>query len=49
MNSFELKSEQINVEVSKKPAVKNPELKMKVFQKNFIENRNNLNKNIFKK
>jgi hypothetical protein len=46
---FELKSEQINVDVTKEPAVKNPELKMKVFQKNFIENRNNLNKNIFKK
>ena len=46
---FELKSERVEVGVSKTPAAKNQELKMKVFQKNFIENRNNLNKNIFKK
>jgi predicted RND superfamily exporter protein len=46
---FELKSERVDLDVSKKPAIKNPDLKMKVFQKNFIENRNNLNKNIFKK
>jgi hypothetical protein len=46
---FELKSERVDVDVSKKPAIKIPDLKMKVFQKNFIENRNNLNKNIFKK
>lgn len=46
---FELKSGHVEVGVSKTSAVKNPELKMKVFQKSFIENRNNLNKNIFKK
>lgn len=46
---FELKSERINVGVSDKPSVKNPEMEMKVFQRNFIENRNNLNRTIFKK
>ena len=46
---FKLKSGHVEVGISKTPAVKNPDMKMKVFQKNFIENRNNLNKNIFKK
>jgi len=46
---FELKSERVEIGISKKPAVKTPEMEMKVFQKNFIENRNNLNSTIFKK
>lgn len=46
---FELKSERVDVDVSKKPSTRTPEMEMKVFQKNFIENRNNLNRTIFKK
>ncbi|WP_297085538.1 hypothetical protein [uncultured Draconibacterium sp.] len=46
---FELKSERIQLDIQKKPTVKTPEMEMKVFQKSFIENRNNLNKNIFNK
>lgn len=46
---FELKSERVEVGISKTPVAKNPDLKMKVFEKNFIENRNNLNSTIFKK
>ncbi len=46
---FELKSERVEVGVSKITTVNNPDMKMKVFQKNFIENRNNLNSSIFKK
>ncbi|MCY1721165.1 hypothetical protein OU798_12475 [Prolixibacteraceae bacterium Z1-6] len=45
---FHLKSERIEVDVPKKPSVKDPEMEMKIFQKNFIENRNNLNRTIFK-
>lgn len=46
---FELKSERIELGVPKKPATKNPEMEVKVFQRNFIEDRNNLNKNILRK
>jgi len=45
---FELKTERIEIGVSKKPVIKNSEIQMKIFQKNFIENRNNLNRTIFK-
>ncbi len=46
---FQLKSERVEVELLKKPTVKTPEMEIKIFQKNFIENRNNLNSTIFKK
>uniref|UniRef100_UPI0032176E71 hypothetical protein n=1 Tax=uncultured Draconibacterium sp. TaxID=1573823 RepID=UPI0032176E71 len=46
---FQLKSERIDIGISKKPSVKDPEIEMKILQKNFIENRNNLNRTIFKK
>jgi len=46
---FQLKSERVEVGLLKKPTVKTPEIEMKIFQKNFIENRNNLNSTIFKK
>ncbi len=46
---FELKTERIELEVAKTPSVKNQEMEMKVFQRNFIENKNNLNSTIFKK
>lgn len=46
---FELKSERVKLGPQQKPSVKSPEMEMKVFQKNFIENRNNLNSTIFKK
>lgn len=48
-NPFELKSERVELGPQQKPSVKSPEMEMKVFQKNFIENRNNLNSTIFKK
>ncbi len=48
-NPFELKSERMELGPQQKPTVKSPEMEMKVFQKNFIENRNNLNSTIFKK
>ena len=48
-NPFELKSERMELGPQQKPSVKSPEMEMKVFQKNFIENRNNLNSTIFKK
>lgn len=48
-NPFELKSERVELGPQQKPTVKSPEMEMKVFQKNFIENRNNLNSTIFKK
>lgn len=48
-NPFELKSDRVELGIQKKPSAKSPELEMKVFQKNFIENRNNLNSTIFKK
>jgi hypothetical protein len=46
---FELKSERIELDIQKKPAVKTSEMEMKVFHKNFIENKNNLNTTLFKK
>nr|WP_319511285.1 hypothetical protein [uncultured Draconibacterium sp.] len=49
VNPFELKSDRVELGVQKKPSVKTPDLEMKVFEKNFIENRNNLNSTIFKK
>ena len=49
VNPFELKSERVELGPQQKPSVKSPEIKMKVFEKNFIENRNNLNSTIFKK
>ena len=48
-NPFELKSDRVELGIRKKPMVKSPEMEMKVFQKNFIENKNNLNSTIFKK
>jgi len=48
-NPFELKSDRMELGPQQKPTVKSPEMEMKVFQKNFIENRNNLNSTIFKK
>ncbi|MDX8337582.1 hypothetical protein SLH46_00215 [Draconibacterium sp. IB214405] len=48
-NPFELKSERVELGPQPKPSVKSPEMEMKVFQRNFIENRNNLNSTIFKK
>lgn len=48
-NPFELKSERVELGPQKKPSFKSPEMEMKVFQKTFIENRNNLNTTIFKK
>jgi len=48
-NPLELKSERMKLRPQQKPTVKSPEMEMKVFQKNFIENRNNLNSTIFKK
>ena len=48
-NPFELKSERVELGPQQKPSIKSPEMEMKVFQKNFIENRNNLNSTIFKK
>ncbi|WP_163325584.1 hypothetical protein [Draconibacterium mangrovi] len=48
-NPFELKSERVELGPQQKPSLKSPEMEMKVFQKNFIENRNNLNSTIFKK
>ncbi|WP_319500066.1 hypothetical protein [uncultured Draconibacterium sp.] len=48
-NPFELKSERVELGPHQKPSLKSPEMEMKVFQKNFIENRNNLNSTIFKK
>lgn len=48
-NPFELKSERVEMGPQQRPSLKSPEMEMKVFQKNFIENRNNLNITIFKK
>jgi hypothetical protein len=46
---FQLKSERVDVGKIISPTVKSPEMEMKIFQKQFIENRNNLNSTIFKK
>ncbi|WP_346856277.1 hypothetical protein [uncultured Draconibacterium sp.] len=46
---FQLKSERVDVGKIASPSVKSPEMEMKIFQKQFIENRNNLNSTIFKK
>lgn len=48
-NPFELKSERVELGTQQKSSLKSAEMEMKVFQKNFIENRNNLNSTIFKK
>ncbi|HYQ56236.1 MAG TPA: hypothetical protein VEP89_02735 [Draconibacterium sp.] len=48
-NPFELKSDRVELGIQKKPMEKLPEMEMKVFEKNFIENRNNLSSTIFKK
>ena len=48
-NPFELKSERVELGPQQIPSLKSPEMEMKVFRKNFIENRNNLNSTIFKK
>ena len=46
---FRLKSEHVELGVQKSPSAKNPEMELKVFPANFQENKNNLNKSIFKK
>ena len=46
---FQLKSERVELGVQKTSLNKNPELELKVFPKNFIQNTNDLNKSIFKK
>ena len=48
-NPFELKSERVELGVQQKPALSNPEIKLKVFPKNFSEAKNDLNKTLFKK
>ncbi|WP_319230972.1 hypothetical protein [Draconibacterium orientale] len=48
-NPFELKSERVELGVQQKPALSNPEIKLKVFPKNFSETKNDLNKTLFKK
>lgn len=44
---FELKSERIQLNVSKTPSAKETDMEMKILQRNFIENRNNLNRTLF--
>ncbi len=45
---FQLKSEHIDIEIARKPTLKSSDVKMKIFQKNFIGNKNDLNTTIFK-
>ena len=46
---FQLKGERVDPVIQKNPAVKNPEIELKVFPRNFIGNTNDLNKTLFKK
>lgn len=46
---FQLKSERIELGIQKSQVVKNQEIELKVFPKNFIQNSNNLNTTLFKK
>ena len=45
---FQLKGSRVELDVPKTPTVKSPELELKVFPKNFPENKNNLNKTLLK-
>ena len=46
---FELKSERVSGGLKTSPSVKTTEMELKIFQRNFIGNKNDLNTTIFKK
>ena len=45
---FHLRGERVELGIQKKPSINNAEMELKIFPKNFMESKNNLNKTLFK-